>query len=260
MTDPLSDALGGQRITMLRYRVSSEDPTRYAATAALECTLVRFDLTLRNGQAQFRPREVFATEEAARAVLDPQLRAWEVWARLHAGHYAIRFEFEGSNSEAWPPPPEGNVVVVVASDSIKLTCYPPLSFVTFAEYAPPPARFDTDDLLEVGLTLLDDAIRMPRHLLKFAFAFLAVASHRYDGRDDLAQQLAFDSRVINDLGWLCTYAGTELEARKLNDSKRIEFTEARRAWVVLVFREILIRHGQRIGGSARAQKFDTRMP
>jgi hypothetical protein len=131
--------------------------------------------------------------------------------------------------------------------------------ITRSDYPTFPPTFRADEVTDFAIGLLDDAVTLPRHLLRIAFSTLQLYSHEYRNRDNLGRELAIDRAVLNDLATFCTYGGAPIEARKMNASQRAPLTDARREWVRSALTEIIRRHGARLAGHDPGPSYTTRM-
>ena len=79
----------------LIYRIKHAASVDYKAASALEHDHPDFSIKIDNGTATVTPKEHHATEESARATVEPFLKAWELSSALDNRD---RFEFEFQNA------------------------------------------------------------------------------------------------------------------------------------------------------------------
>lgn len=269
LSPEFSCVVTGERITALNYCLDLRPDNEYAPGTRGYVALEGFHGELSPSRCRFLATEHFESEASARARLEPQLEAWRQWVVLEWGSDWLPLRFLNADREAWPPPPPGSAVLMVALGEVCLASDAVVCKLTrgaFPELGPP---FAVDDSTRVGLDLLRDSKQSPQHVLKYAYAFLSFleAEHGATGRArrcSLARELNIDSGALNDLGRICASGGTGVEARahKHGDSggSRFALTPARRDWVFRILTELVRRQGQYAAGVVPAGVFDERLP
>jgi hypothetical protein len=260
----------GQRITALYYKLELRPGLSYLPGARRTVVLDGFTGELADDRCKFIPVANFGSEADARAQLEPQLRAWRQWVVLTFSDDRLPFQFDSVDSEPWPPPKDGAAVLIVATSHIRISGEVVMLHQTLGEFPDPPPPFVVDDCTEIGLTLLEDARRLPRHLLKFAFAFLSLleSEHGASGehrRGSVASALNVADDLLRDLGTICADGGQGAEARvfkhgKGRGGKRIELTPQRAEWVAAVFSELVRRQGQFAADAVPAEMYRRPLP
>jgi hypothetical protein len=232
---------------LLEYVVNPRGKLRFREDISLrmESTLEGFSAVIEPPVGQFRPTRDFQTVVEARAILDPQLEAWRVWAALTEGGDLLPFEFKEATQEAVDVPPDSGHLLAGSSSllaiggvatAVERRCTVPAF----------PRTFVIDDLVRVGFTLYNDAEALPRHTLKIAYAYLTMLEREYGDQAAAARRLGFRNLILSDFKDLSSRGGSLVEARKhvRKTAKRMEFTDDRRGWLLRVFREMLLRQGR----------------
>lgn len=260
----------GQRVTALYYTLDLRPEVAYKPDARTAVVLDGFNGKLAPERCKFTATAHYGTEDEARAKLEPQLHTWRRWVELTTGRDWLPFCFDNADSEPWPPPGPGEHVLISASATLKVTADVATARVDRSDFPGPPPPFVVDECTEIGLALLADARRMPRHVLKFASAFLSLleSEHGGDGKDrrgSVTAALNLTDGVLRNLGTICTDGGTGAEARAFKRGRgrsghRIELTSDRTNWVLRVFGELVKRQGQYAAGNVPPDKYDDPMP
>lgn len=138
------------RVIALTYRIDSGAGYKYGENSALDGTLPGFVYRLRSREAMFLPTDHFGSEAAARAQLEPLLRAWELSAALQYQRGVLEFKFLASQIQREAPRPgtvelHGKPMAVSGSSAI-------LTLTFEGPHPSPPAAFATDEFV---LTLVD---------------------------------------------------------------------------------------------------------
>src|SRR6266853_5171822 len=94
-------------VVSLRYALRSNDRVTYVSPPPVEVETEEARLRLAEGSVTCEMKTHFQTAEAARAVVEPILRAWEVDADLRWNQGELRFKFEGADIVDRSPAPPG---------------------------------------------------------------------------------------------------------------------------------------------------------
>jgi hypothetical protein len=241
------------RVSSLIYRIAPSGNLQFqkGISVKLECPLKEFNAVIEPPSAKFTPTRNFPSVKEAREVLDPQLETWRVWVHLTERGDLLPFEFQEATQEAVDVPP-GSGYLIAGSSSVQCVGQV-VSLVVARDAVPtPPQSFVVDDLVRVGLQLYVDAEALPRHSLKIAYAYVTIVELEHGDQASVARNLGFSNPVLAEFKELSSRGGSHLEARKFDrkTAHRIELTDQRRSWLLMVFRELILRQGQ---FSARGQ-------
>ena len=199
-----------------------------------------------------------STVEAARAVVESTLRAWEVDADLRWGRDELRFKFEGADIiDRSPVSPAGEIngtafvvcgaAVVTATGSVSV-------HVTRGHYPdPPPSAFrltpDAQSLLDRYNRYLDGG----EPLLDMAYFCLTVLEVQADGRSHAAAEYRIDQKVLSTIGTLTSKHGDRFSARKA--SAKFLLTGSQCAWLEAAVRYLI----WQVGTTPRAARSQVAM-
>jgi hypothetical protein len=192
-----------------------------------------FDLTLANNGVVIQMKSDCSTEEQARVLVEPYLRAWELDNFLNMGKMEFWFEFVNSKIvDRNPPPCDGSIVLHVHHvEQLQIidevTCH-----VIRKNYPLPPRNIlyspDVDSLLK----RYEGFLKGKEPLLSMAYFCLSLIQSKAMGRTKAAHKYNIDLKVLNKLGNLTSERGDVKEARKLNKASTfIKLTELEQIWV-----------------------------
>jgi hypothetical protein len=254
------------RVTALNYTLDLRDGLTYAKEARLEAPLDGFQASLAADACRFSATDDFVSENPAdaetqaRAKLEPQLNAWRCWVLAERGQDWLPFAFRSADVEPWPRASTSDGVATGRS-LVRFSARGVGANVSTEFFPVLPPHFVADDVVLAGHSLYVDALRLPRHALKFAFAYLSIIETHYKGRSNAERALGLGKGVLGDLGMLCTYGAEGLEARKMDaGSPRITFTDERRAWVHKMFSALMRGHGVAASGHQPENLLSERCP
>jgi hypothetical protein len=192
------------RIASLYYRVKYLDQTQVVSANAPEAshTLGDFNCTVNHERLTAYPVGDHPDEDAARAALEPTLRAWEATSELLDG-YPIRFDFEYSQQEVVDPTPgEAYAMAGVAMAGVTAEATLTIERGTF----PSPSK----DVQRVGdLTTLLRArwrnVLQGRELVTSGAYFVYTAlENALGGPKGVADRLAVSANVLKTLSKLAS--------------------------------------------------------
>ena len=183
----------------------------------------------------------FSTAEAARAAVEPILRAWECHADLKWSRGELRFKFDGADIIDRSPVPPGTIRGIgfaVSPASLVCSAGTVSVRVTRGHYPdPPPSTFrlnpDAQSLLDRYNRYLDGG----EPLLNMAYFCLTVLEASAANRADAAIRYRIDKQVLSTIGRLTCEHGDRLNARKASAS--LPLTGLERAWVEAAVKKLI---------------------
>ena len=150
-------AVRNPHVTRLHFEIRSDKETAYENPEPLifEAPLGRFDA--RDGKLLVEPADHFADEAAARSVIEPFLRSWEIETDLDANPGTIRFKFHSADLVDRDPPPLGSdLSIQLTGESLLITGGTIETLITRRKYPPPPTAFEaTVDVARAHARWLD---------------------------------------------------------------------------------------------------------
>lgn len=224
----------------LRYRLVMRDDYHYEAPA-VQHEAAGFRARLEGETLRIEMKEHFATEEEAKTLVQPFVRAWEISAALDLGLGALGFSFEGS--EILDRDPEPGIINVHDVVHIHLLESAKISIVSMKYPDPPP---DFAALLDVEVLWFHFegyfAGRVP--LLSMAYTILTIVERIGGGRKGAASKFNIANTVLDKLGHLCS-KGDERTARKFpGPHQRLKpLLPTEEEWIKAVVKKIIRRVG-----------------
>jgi hypothetical protein len=250
MRDPHVHALTYGLMTLEAVMFENPPPVEWETEA--------FHLRLEDGSARVEMIEHFATEEEARARVEPFLRTWEIEYGLWAGESEFWFVFQRAELIDRDPPPRptgGGPVQLeghdagVSSEEASLTVRE-----TRHSYHGPPQDFVVTPDVETLWNRWEGYLGGREPLQSTAYFCLTVIEAQAGGgkrrREKAARVLSLEPRVLDTLGHLTSDVGDDLSARKFNPAGR-PLSGQEEAWVEAAVRMVIRRLGQLAADPAR---------
>jgi hypothetical protein len=196
-------------------------------------------------QLVIRPTGHYASEEAARAVVDPLVRAWEIKHALTFGP-EIRFEFASSaiiDRNPAPAIPPGSPRAVSGKATMTATvAISGSASVSRGSYPTPPDGFVVDPDVETLYQRWQGYLERREPLQSMAYFCLTVLE-MHGGRDGAAGRFAITKPVLNKLGELTSKTGDAATARKAGATSR-PLTDLEQAWLEAAVKLTIRRAGE----------------
>ncbi|QDU31085.1 hypothetical protein ETAA8_62380 [Anatilimnocola aggregata] len=239
-------------LVSLHYQLETQATIKFDDPPPLDGNQTEFAYRLESGRLTVMMKQHCATEEAARNIVEPFLRSWELDFAIRRNSRAITFLFEKSEIiDLAPLPPDGSVRCIAGTAHLTLTAYAPTVVAGFKDYPEPPTNFkassDVENMWFRYARFLED--REP--LLSMAYACLTVIEGstglkgNQGARDGAARMYAVDRQVLKHLGELVSTKGGPAEARKFDAGATLqELTNAERGWVAAAVRLLIRRKGE----------------
>ena len=204
-----------------------------------------------DGLLVVEPLDHFASENDARAVIEPFLRSWEIETDLTAGIGTILFRFKRAETIDRDPPATGSFrtiqlgpVVLVATGHVASL------HVTRAFYPAPPRQFRSSAEVEAAYRRWRDVKAAREPLQSMAYFLLTLLESGAGGRRQAAGAFSIDAKVLNTVGHLSSEKGDLMTARKVPRKPPFrELTGPERTWLDEAIKRIIIRLGERASGA-----------
>jgi hypothetical protein len=214
-------------VESLHYLIQHSKGDDYSRAVPLDHDAAGFAVRIERSEAIVLMKEHFATPEAARAVVEPSLRAWELSSAL-AMWPGITFVYQRA-ALIDRSPNSGSHALHAASTHFALSGMVADLIVQRAAYPAPPVEFAVDPCVD----MMFDRYRRYREQLttigdcaNFCLTALGLAA---GGRGAVAYRFAIAPPVLRKLGELCATKGGK-EARKAEGTAR-PFSPAERQWL-----------------------------
>jgi hypothetical protein len=238
-------------VTALHYMIEPAKSTDYDKAPPLTGQTDTFDYTLASGEATFVMKSHFATEEEARGVVDPFLRAWSIHAGVDNIAEEITFHFKKADMIDRQPI-SGEGVHGMGRCVIRASAHASGTFhVSRARFpSPPPQQFALSPDVET-MYLRYRAYRQKREtLLSAAYMCLTVLEASLGPnvrgkRQAVCDKYRIDLTVRKTFGDLVSERGGASEARKMpGTGPLIPLTEGEKRWIEAAVRRLILRAGE----------------
>ena len=233
-------------VVALLYRLESSDHVSYAEPPPLvfENEVARF--RLEKDQLRCELKLHVGTLEAARALVDPILRGWELEVELARGPGQMRFAYENAEIiDRAPPIPRviSGYAMVSLQDASLVSTGNLTTHIIRRSYGEPPVGFrltpDAESILPRFRSYQDG--REP--LLSMAYFSLTVVESAASGRNrraNSAKAIGIAENVLDKLGELTSNRGDCTLARKAHSNLQ-PLTGVERAWIEAIIKQLILR-------------------
>lgn len=218
------------------YRLKHDAFVKYDKAEPLEHDTPEFTVRVSEGEARFEMKKHFGNVEAAREMVAPFIRAWEVTAALDEGpgHFELIFK-NGDIEDRKPTPGIVNVVrveTILMAESVSIV-------LGKGHYPEPPSGIVVNADVEAMLSRYTKFRQDRETLAGMAYFCLTVLVESAGGRAPAAGKFNVAGKVLSTLGRLTGEKGGA-DARKVK-GLRHEFTPAERDWLDLALRKLIRR-------------------
>ncbi len=240
-------------VESLLYRLKTTETLKFKDPPPLEYATDELRLSLAEGWLTVWPNNHFASEEDARATVEPYLRTWEAAEAVRRfGRREMRFEFESSKViDRDPPPPGAPQVVQLKSLEVRGEVFTPTVVSQELCYPPPPEGFVASPEVDFMLGRYDQYLKGGEPLLAMGYVCLTrlVHSARHEeGKGQMektGRKYRVGKRVLKKLSYLTTVLGDETEARKVDaHSENRPPNDKERRWIERCVLTLICRAGE----------------
>ena len=236
-------------IKALNYRIKHADHVDFDQASPLPHEEPSFSIYIEKGQAKITMKDHYPTREAARAEVDPFLRAWELKATLDFDA-TDKFEFVFENAEIVDRmPTHGALCAQGFADGDGFASADAHS--QRSKYPDPPVRLVVDGNVDLMLYCYRMYREDRRGLAEVAYFCLTVLEHSAGGRKPAAQSFGIALPVLSKLALLSSEKGGRA-ARKAIGAQS-EFTDKERAWLEAVMK-VIIRRASEVAFDRKANQ------
>src|SRR5882724_34655 len=254
--------LNDPHVTILRYRLETDASLAFDSPAPREHDTPAFALRLADGLLTCDMKAHFTSVAAAKAVVEPVLRAWELETALREGKRAMWFAYQDAEViDRHPAPPSANLYIQVNEGLLRVTGELVSLQITRREYPAPPPHFTASADVETLWHRYEGYQQGREPLLAMAYFCLSVLEWRasqHPGRGDVrawAESLyGIEREVLRKLGDLTANLGDETTARKI-DASSLHHTPTPQeiAWIEAAIKLIIRRVGEHAADSTVSQ-------
>jgi hypothetical protein len=194
---------------------------------------------LAEGRLTCEMKTHFSTAEAARTVVEPILRSWEVDVDLQSTRDELRFKFDGADIIDCSPTPPGVVrgVAFAAGVAAVAAAGKVSAHGTRDKYPDPPSSFrlnaDAQSLLDRYYRYLDGR----EQLLPMAYFCLTRLERNAGDRSRVEAKYGIDKKILDAIGRLTSNHGDDMSARKASATQPLTASES--AWVEAAVKKLI---------------------
>ena len=214
-------------VAALHYRINHADTTDYDNAPTLEHQEAEFSIRIEKGKATTTMKGYYATSEAARALVEPFLRAWELSAALVDASDNFEFVFEAS--EIVDREPASGVIGAGGAGMAGQSTLSAYARTKRGKYPDPPVRLTCDADVDLIFECYRRYCAGHRSLSDACYFCLTVLERAAGSRRDAAAHFGIDFSVLTKIGELTAQKGGR-EARKISGAG-VDFTSAERTWL-----------------------------
>jgi hypothetical protein len=243
-------------VVSLRYKLGTDDKTRYKDPAPVEYEIDEFRLRLHEGILTCRMKQDFPSEQDARKAVEPLLRAWELDAALTRGD-SIRFLFNKAEVIDRDPPHPGTAQVVLLRALDLVAVAEAVSVVVEQSiYPQPPRSFVASPDVETMWHRYTGYLNGREHLLAMANFCLSLVMWLAEGEpgkkklEKTSHWLNIDPAILRQLSKWAANRGDTKTARKIDAQSTFEpLTQAEVAWVEAAVKALIHQLGTHASGT-----------
>lgn len=241
-------------VVRLRYSLKAPESVTYKGPPAVHFSRPEFELILNDQAAVCIMASHYATVEAARAVVDPCLRAWEIKAALDLSDLGLRFVYEDAEVIDRHPPPPGSPQILTGSAAVALgSAFSGTLHVTRSRYPEPPVDFQLTPDVETLWQRYMIYQKGAEPLNAMAYFCLSLVQSSANSRTEAARQFRIDLAVLKKLGELTSERGDETTARKApRGAAFTPMSATDREWVEAAVKALIRRVGEEAAGASLA--------
>lgn len=230
-------------VVSLLYRAISAASTAFDHPPPVESETDAFQIRLADGVIKFEVKKHCASEQEARNLVEPYLRAWEIGSALRFGYRIIWFEFKSATViDRDPSPPTSRLTNIVGS-------IPHLSDITgtviLSHYPSLPDKLVASPDVETMWSRFESYRAGRESLAAMGYLCLTVLGTSAGGRKKAAKQYRVNLEVLSKLGFLTSEIGDAHTARKVPSNGQFRpHTEAEVLWIEAVVSRLIRRAGE----------------
>lgn len=227
-------------VEALHYAIRHSDTVDYGKAKSLHHTEPDFSIDIEAEKAEVVMKTHCATEEEARAFVEPFLQAWELAAALDVDKGEFGFRFERATVVDRDPP--AGTVIHVPLLRIALNLPAPKVVTGKNAYPEPPTDLARDYAADVMFNMYRDYREGRLFLSSAGYFCVTVLEHEVGNRAKAAKKYAVSASVIGKLAKLSTEKGGP-EARKAQGA-RVPYATRERRWIEAAMKAIIRRAAQ----------------
>lgn len=236
-------------VVSLCYRLETDPSLIFDHPPPLEHNTDECMLRLADGVLTCTMKAHYASAVEARAVVDPRLRAWELYVALLRGKQVMHFVYQKAEVIDLDPPLPGVPQVIQATSIESVEAVDQVTVVlTQPHYPDLPTHFTVSPDVETLWNRYEGYVQGLTPLPGMAYvcqSFIEKVLAR--GRPDAAQKYHIEPEVLGTLGKLHSHRGDLTSRRKLEherDRHEPPLTPSEIAWMEATVRMLIRRVGE----------------
>ena len=220
-------------VESLNYKLKHVDEISFENPPSLEEDYQSFKLLLVNGLLVIEMKDYFETEQQARLIVEPYIKAWELDNFLNQGRKEIWFEFIDSKIvESNRTRSNGSVNIYPKTGELIYTGFAPTIHITRNKYPTPPRNLCYTNDVESLLKRYEGFQKGNEPLLSMAYFCLTIIVSIANNRSAAGKIYNIDKDVLDKLGELTSERGDKSEARKAKGGTSFNpLTESEKTWI-----------------------------
>jgi hypothetical protein len=234
-------------VVSLTYEVKSGVTTNFSPSASLQTSNDQFDLEVREGRAVFSFKGHLSTEEEARAVVEPFIRAWEVWDGTCTAPGELSFVFDKSMIEDRAPSGKGYTIYPKSVAFTSTMGTPTVRWTR--DYPAPPVGFVASPDVQAMYYQYKGLRQGEMSLATVAYLCLNLLEDRAGSRNLAAPMYVIDKKVLRMMGHLSSEKGGN-DARKAEGLAR-PYSGTEKQWLEAAIPLLIRRVGEVEAGQGK---------
>lgn len=240
-------------VTKLFYRLKPGETRRFEAPKAVSASCPAFNVDLdAEGKLVVELIVHHPNVRAARACVEPYLRAWELQDALKRdGRQDWSFEYESSEVIDREPAAPGQARIIQLEALSTATSFGAATLTDVSpSYPAPPDDFAFSADVKDLWFLYSEMAEKRQRVTVTGYLCLSYVQRRFGGRGNAAGKLNIDDDVLKELGRLTSERGDVRSARKFDDgSTMTDLTDSETRWILAALRALILRVGELDGAS-----------
>lgn len=234
-------------VQSLYYAISSRESISYKDPDPIHFINNIGEFNLAKGRLKVNPSDHFPYEAAARAVVEPFLKLWEMGADLTYDLAMIKFKFERSEIIDRDPTKLGETINATAPGRMGWGGVKATIQTLPSTYPNPPAAFTTTPTVELVYRRWLHFKDGKESLQSASYFVLTVIEEIAGGRKPAAITFNIEEGVLRKIGELSSTRGDADTARKV-EAAVADLTSAEKHWLEAATRKVIYRMGQHASG------------
>jgi hypothetical protein len=243
-------------INKMFYSISAGEGISYSDPEPLSFSNRFGSFYLADGELCVMPADHFSSEQEARDVLEPYLKAWEIESDLTRNVGMIRFEFLRAELIDRNPPLENSHIVGALFGSCAIVQSHMTAELVCRKYPDPPLTFYSSSEVQLAHHRWIQYQVRKEPLPSMAYYVFTLAREMARG-GDVSDFFRISRPVLRKISELSSKRGNESSARKAGS---VPFSSKEEQWLEEAIRKLIIRMAERTAGQNLHMIFMNNLP